>query len=68
MPPVAVPAALPSAVLVHGVGGRSDLPIPFGLALAASAFVLVVSFAALAVLWPRPRLGLRGADDHSRWS
>ena len=46
-----------TAVLAHGIGGRSDLPIPFGLALGASAFVLVVSFVLLAVLWPRPRLG-----------
>jgi hypothetical protein len=46
-------------VLAHGIGGRSDLPIPFGVALVASAFVLVVSFVLLAVLWPRPVL--RGA-------
>ena len=39
-------------MLAHGIGGRSDLPIPFALAVAASAFVLVVSFALLAFLWP----------------
>src|SRR5689334_4341037 len=49
-----------AAVLAHGIGGRSDLPIPFGLAVGASAVVLVVSFVLLAVLWKRPRLG---ADD-----
>src|SRR5204862_2867337 len=48
-----------AGVLAHGIGGRSDLPIPFALAVVASAVVLVVSFAALAVLWPTPRL--RGA-------
>ena len=48
-------------VLAHGIGGRSDLPIPFELAVVASAFVLVVSFVLLAFLWPRPRLGRPGA-------
>ncbi len=56
-----MPSAVQSAVLAHGIGGRSDLPIPFGLALGASAFVLVVSFVLLAFLWPRPRLGRPGA-------
>jgi hypothetical protein len=46
-----------AAVLAHGIGGRSDLPIPFGLALAASAFVLIVSFVLLAALWRTSRLG-----------
>jgi hypothetical protein len=36
--------------------GRSDLPIPEWLFGWAAAAVLVVSFAALALLWPRPRL------------
>jgi hypothetical protein len=45
-----------AGVLAHGIGGRSDLPIPFALAVWASAFVLLVSFAALAFLWPSPRL------------
>ncbi len=44
-------------MLAHGIGGRSDLPIPFALAVTASAVVLVVSFGALAVLWPTARLG-----------
>jgi hypothetical protein len=44
-----------TGVLAHGIGGRSDLPIPFGLAVVASGVVLVVSFAALAFLWPTPR-------------
>jgi hypothetical protein len=42
---------------LHGVGGRSDLPIPFTLAVTAGAVVLVASFIALAFLWPTPRLG-----------
>jgi hypothetical protein len=58
-----VPAALVVAVLgapasasAHGVVQRSDLPIPEWLFAWAAAIVLVASFAALAALWPRPRL------------
>ena len=41
----------------HGVGGRQDLPIPFGLALTGALVALIVSFAALGALWSEPRLG-----------
>ena len=40
----------------HGISVRSDLPIPEWLFGWATAMVLVVSFVALAVLWPEPRL------------
>jgi hypothetical protein len=50
-----------SGLLMHGVGGRTDLPIPFTLAVTAGAVALVVSFIALAFLWPHPRLGRAGA-------
>jgi hypothetical protein len=43
-------------VLAHGLVGRSDLPIPEWLFGWAAAIVLIVSFVALAVLWPTPRL------------
>lgn len=46
---------------LHGVGGRSDLPIPFALAVTSGAVALVASFVALAFLWPQPRLGRAGA-------
>jgi hypothetical protein len=43
--------------LAHaGLGQRADLPIPEWLFGWAAAMVLVVSFVALAVLWPQPRL------------
>jgi hypothetical protein len=42
--------------LAHGIAVRADLPIPEWLFLWAAAMVLVVSFVALAVLWPDPRL------------
>jgi hypothetical protein len=46
--------------LGHGLVSRSDLPIPEWLFAWAAAMVLVVSFVALAVLWPRPKLQDRG--------
>jgi hypothetical protein len=47
-------------VIAHGLVVRSDLPIPEWLFGWAAALVLVVSFAALAVLWPQPRLQEEG--------
>jgi hypothetical protein len=42
--------------VAHGLVARSDLPIPEWLFGWAAAMVLVVSFVALAVLWPEPKL------------
>ena len=42
--------------LAHGIVGREDLPIPRWLFGWAATAVLVISFVALAILWPRPRL------------
>ena len=47
-------AAAPA--FAHGLVGRQDLPIPRWLFWWGASVVLVVSFVALAVLWPRPRL------------
>lgn len=47
---------LPRTAEAHAIGGRSDLPVPLEFFIAGAGFVLVVSFVALAVLWPRPRL------------
>jgi hypothetical protein len=46
---------LPGAALAHGIGGVTDLPIPTWLFAWAGSIVLVVSFVALATLWPEPR-------------
>lgn len=43
-------------IIAHGLVARSDLPIPEWLFGWAAAMVLVVSFVALAVLWPEPKL------------
>src|SRR5688572_16771448 len=48
--------AAPAPAVAHGLVGRADLPIPEWLFGWAAAVVLIVSFAALAVLWQEPRL------------
>lgn len=50
----AILLAQPAAA--HGVGERSDLPLPLGFFTWGAGIALVLSFAALRVLWPRPRL------------
>jgi hypothetical protein len=46
--------------LAHGVGSRTDLPIPLGLALYGAGAAILLSFAILLLFWRTPRLG--GAD------
>jgi hypothetical protein len=53
--------ALPAPAAAHGLVQRANLPIPEWLFGWAAAVVLVVSFVALATLWPRPRL------EEPRW-
>ena len=43
-------------VLTHGVGTRTDLPIPLALTLYGAAMAVAISFAALLLLWRTPRL------------
>ena len=43
-------------LIAHGISVRTDLPVPEWLFWWAAAIVLVVSFVALATLWPEPRL------------
>jgi len=45
----------PGVALAHGIGGRLDLPVPVSYFIAGAAVVLVISFVALALLWPEPR-------------
>jgi hypothetical protein len=48
--------AAPEPAAAHGLVGRADLPIPEWLFGWAAAVVLIVSFAALALLWQEPKL------------
>ena len=43
-------------LLAHGLVGKADLPIPMWLFIWSAAAVLVISFAALGMLWSRPVL------------
>ena len=47
--------AAPAPAAAHGLVGRADLPIPEWLFGWAAAVVLIVSFAALALLWQEPQ-------------
>lgn len=42
-------------IVAHGLGGRTDLPLPTWMVSYGGAAVLLVSFAALTALWTRPR-------------
>ena len=53
---VAVALLVPGVAQAHGLVQREQLPIPQWLFAWAAAAVLVISFFALAVLWPQPRL------------
>jgi hypothetical protein len=54
-------AALPAPASAHGLVQRANLPIPEWLFFYAAAAVLILSFVALAILWPEPRL------ERDRW-
>jgi hypothetical protein len=40
---------------LHGIGGRQDLPIPFGLAVGGAAVAIAVSFVVLGLAWRSPK-------------
>ena len=42
-------------ILAHGLGGRTDLPLPTWMVLYGGATILLISFAALRMLWPKSR-------------
>ena len=44
-----------TAVLAHGLGGSSDLPIPYTYALIGAAWALTFTFAVVALAWKQPR-------------
>lgn len=54
-----------ATLVAHGIGGRTDLPLSVWMFGYGAAAALVVSFAALAIFWPEPRLEPKeaAADD-----
>lgn len=46
----------PGTAAAHGLVGRADLPLPGSMFILGAGVVLFVSFVALALLWPEPRL------------
>lgn len=46
---------------LHGVGGQTDLPIPFEYAAIGGAWALTASFAVVALAWKEPRFSRAGA-------
>ena len=61
--------SIPGDAMAHGIGGRGDLPVPLEFFLVGAALALVVSFVALTVMWPEPRLQAGPIDRplSSRW-
>lgn len=55
--------AFPPMASAHGIAAKADLPIPAWMFAWAATLVLIVSFAALAVLWREPRLSASGYRD-----
>jgi hypothetical protein len=44
-----------ATVLAHGLGGSTDLPIPYSYALIGASWALTISFGVVALAWKRPR-------------
>jgi len=51
-------------ILAHGIGGRTDLPIPLAVLILGAGGVLVVTFLALGLMWKSPRL--QGGPHYER--
>jgi hypothetical protein len=43
-------------MFAHGLGGRTDLPLPTWMVMYGGAIILLISFTALSFLWPKARL------------
>ena len=48
-------SVIPAPVWAHGIGGRSDLPLPLEVFLVGGGVILIVTFVALSLLWPEAR-------------
>lgn len=47
---------LAGALAAHGLGGASELPVPFVYAMVGASWALTISFGVLALAWREPRL------------
>jgi hypothetical protein len=52
---VTVPSLLGGGLAAHGLGGSTDLPIPFIYAMVGASWALTISFAVLALAWKTPK-------------
>jgi hypothetical protein len=50
----------------HGVGGSTDLPIPFLYAMVGASWALTISFAVLALAWREPRFDTEPEPEEPR--
>ena len=63
-----MPAPRP-AIIAHGVGARGDLPLPLPFFVWALGIALALSFVALVVAWPEPKLRrLAGGTAIGGWA
>jgi hypothetical protein len=44
-----------AAILAHGLGGSSDLPVPYAFSVIGAAWALTFTFALVAFAWRKPR-------------
>src|SRR6201995_5305848 len=44
-----------AVILAHGLGGSSDLPVPYAFSVIGAAWALTFTFALVAFAWRRPR-------------
>lgn len=59
-----------SQLVAHGLGGQTNLPIPFEYAVIGATWALTISFAVLAFAWKEPKLGTGESDlppARNRW-
>ncbi|AWB94012.1 hypothetical protein C3E78_03250 [Aeromicrobium chenweiae] len=57
-----MPSAPGAGLAAHGIGGSTDLPIPFIYAMVGASWALTISFAVLALAWKEPRFQDERAD------
>jgi hypothetical protein len=48
-----------ASILAHGLGGSSDLPVPYAFSMVGAAWALTFTFALVAFAWRRPRFDPR---------